>query len=135
MVGQTVSSFQLSEGRFKLDVVVVQMGQDLSVCLFGGDRPHIGSVALAVPRPSLRAPAIRSATASVLNVVGHKEDRLTRSAAEQLAAGLGCVVSVAAGIHYDDLDDPGIETICRLVQDVVDRVLAQYQDRTGDDPV
>jgi hypothetical protein len=137
MVGKAVEDlwsdcFQVSEGPFGLTVVVLQMGQDLSVCLFGGDRPHIGSVALAVPRPSLRDGVALSATASVLNVVGHKEDRLTQSAAEQLAAGLGKVVSVAAGVHYDDLDELGIEAVCRLAQEAVDRILALHRDGSAD---
>jgi hypothetical protein len=129
MVGKKTASdwtdsFSVSEGRFELEVVLVRMGDDLAVCLYGGDKAHIGSVALAVPRPSLRDPAVRSATASVLNVVGHKEDHLTVSAAEQLAAGLGRVVSVAAGVHYDDLDEAGIEAIGRLAQKAVECILA-----------
>ena len=124
IVGDWTDSFSVSEGRFELEVVLVRMGDDLAVCFFGGDRPHIGSVALGMPRPSLRDPAVRSATASVLNVLGHKEDHLTVSAAERLAAGLGQVVSVAAGIHYDDLDEAGIEAIGRLAQKAVERILA-----------
>jgi hypothetical protein len=62
----------------------------------------------------------------VLNVAGHKEDRLTTDTAEQLAAGLGSVVTVAAGIHYDDLDESGIETILRLAQRAVERILVAW---------
>ena len=86
------------------------MGDDLLIALWGGDRPHIGAVAAAQPRPSLADPAVRSATASVLVFPGHKEDVVAKAAAETLAAALDRTVVVAAGLHWDDLDEHGIQT-------------------------
>lgn len=37
MAEEIVSFFQVSEGCFELTVLVVQMGEDLVVCLFGGE--------------------------------------------------------------------------------------------------
>ena len=78
-------------------------GQDVLVLVTGGEKPHIGAVAAATPRPSLADPSRLSATASVLAYVGHKEDELAKRLAEFLAGRLGVRVVVAAGAHWDGL--------------------------------
>jgi hypothetical protein len=62
--------------RLVLTMSAISMGEDLCVALYGGDRPHIGAVAISQPRPSLADPAVASATTSVVAVLGHKEDML-----------------------------------------------------------
>lgn len=88
--------------RTRVEAVVVSCGPDVSVCFGGGEGPHIGAVALGIPRPSLMDPSAPSASASVLCVTGHKEDELAREAALALATALGCRVSVSVGLHVDD---------------------------------
>ncbi len=87
--------------RLVLTMSAISMGQDLCVALYGGDRPHIGAVAISQPRPSLADPAVRSATTSVVAVLGHKEDMLARQVSARLAAALNAVVSVTCGIHVE----------------------------------
>ena len=87
------------------------IGSDLLVYIRGGEKPHIGAVAAATPRPSLKDNQIISATASVLTYVGHKEDVTVKFAAEALSAALNTRVVVTAGIHWDNLNDSGIQTI------------------------
>lgn len=89
------------EDKYKVSITVDCFGEDLMVSVQGGIRHHIGAVALAVPRPSLVDPSRVSASASVLCVVGHKEDELARSIALQMAALLNHTVTVVAGIHID----------------------------------
>jgi hypothetical protein len=81
--------------------VAVLVGADLSVTLGGGPAPHVGALALGVPRPSLADPSLVSASVSVLTVTGHKEDELARSWAHALAAEFDCRAVVSAGIHID----------------------------------
>ena len=42
------------------------MGKDWNVVITGGEIPHLGAVALGIPRPSLRDPAVTNATMSVM---------------------------------------------------------------------
>jgi hypothetical protein len=86
----------------RVEATVVLCGPDVSVSFGGGEAPHIGAVALGVPRPSLTDPSARSASVSVLCVTGHKEDELARSAAHELATEFACRVNVTVGIHVDD---------------------------------
>ena len=90
---------------------VVRVGDDVLVRIWGGEKPHIGAVAAALPRPSLADASRTSATTSVLAFPGHKEDLVARDAAKRLASALGNTVVVTAGIHWDDLSAEGIEAV------------------------
>lgn len=89
----------------------MRLGPDWVVCLWGGEAPHVGAVAMATPRPSLADPERLSATASVFAYVGHKEDGLAKAAAETLSSGLNAKVVVTAGMHWDGIDARGIEQV------------------------
>ena len=90
---------------------VVRVGDDVLVRIWGGEKPHIGAVAAALPRPSLADASRTSATTSVLAFPGHKEDLVARDAAKRLASALGNTVVVTAGIHWDDLSAEGIKAV------------------------
>ena len=89
------------EGTYRVEALCALVGPDLCLCIAGGESPHIGAAALAVPRESLREGGELSATASVLCVTGHKEDELARQTAVRFAARLNCRVLVSAGLHID----------------------------------
>ena len=40
--------------RFELTMALLWLGRDLNVCLYGGDAPHIGAVAIATPHVNPR---------------------------------------------------------------------------------
>ena len=113
-------SIERRTDRFRLRMDIVFMGRDLSVCLWGGDAPHIGAVALAVPRPSLINPERISATASVIAVTGHKEDELARSLSIALASAAQCVVSASCGIHLEDAREKEIGEVLEKVREMID---------------
>lgn len=126
-------------GRTRVEAVVVSCGPDVSVCFGGGEGPHIGAVALGIPRPSLADPSAPSASASVLCVTGHKEDELARTAALELATTLGCRASVSVGLHIDDATPTDIAEMAenhRVVLGKVIELLAEDRrraDEGGDD--
>jgi hypothetical protein len=113
------------EGEYDLSAAVRRIGRDLLVAIWGGDKPHIGAVAMAQPRPSLKDPEVTSSTASVFAYVGHKEDELAKAAAEILSAALKTNVVVAAGIHWDNLPPEGIRRVIRNSEILVDMILAK----------
>jgi len=117
-------------GAYDLTASVRRIGPDLLVAIWGGEKPHIGAVAVAQPRPSLKDPEVTSATASVICNVGHKEDELVKAASEILASVLKTQVVVAAGIHWDNLDENGIQTIIKnsriLVEMIMDKCISDF---------
>ena len=108
---------------YDLTASVRRIGPDLLVAIWGGEKPHIGAVAVAQPRPSLKNPEVTSATASVICNVGHKEDELVKAASEILASALKTQVVVAAGIHWDNLEPKGIRQIIQNSEILVDMIL------------
>lgn len=89
------------KGRLRVFCRLFFTEEGIVAHLFGGEKPHVGAVALAVPRPSLEGTGKTSSTASVLTVVGHKDDELARPVALFLAARLRVAVVVVAGIHVE----------------------------------
>jgi len=100
-------------GSFDIEARLGWIGDDLLVSIYGGEKPHIGAVAAAHPRPSLKNPAVISATASVICYTAHKEDDLAKHAAEILSAILDTRVVVTAGIHWDHIEEAGIQQVIK----------------------
>lgn len=92
---------ELSFSTLHLDIFPV--GEDLSVLLYGGDKPHIGCTVLAVPRLSLSGDGSVSCTSSVINLTGHKDEQICRYAAEALCKRYQTAVSCAGGFHVDGI--------------------------------
>jgi hypothetical protein len=122
---------QTDTGEYDLEASVRLIGQDVLVAIWGGERPHIGAVAAAQPRPSLKDPGVTSATASVFCYVGHKEDDLAKAASEILAAALNTQVVVTAGIHWDDLSPEGIQKVIQNSERLVERIIEKIPDLSG----
>jgi len=108
---------------YSLEAFVKNIGNDLLVSIFGGQRPHIGAVAVALPRPSLKDPKVRSATASVFCYPGHKEDVIAKEAAERLSAALDTNVTVTAGAHWDNIDQSGIRAVIKSNRQLIEMII------------
>lgn len=116
-------SVEISEGKFKIEGLVQIIGQDILLSIWGGTRPHIGSVALAQPRPSLRNPKKWSSTSSDLTLLGHKEDLIAKKISERLASNLRRNAIVTVGFHWDNLTNKEIKTVEKISQKILTQVL------------
>ncbi len=105
-----------------LSVELKAVGEDLLILFRGGDLPHIGCVVLAQPRCSLKKNGARSATSSVLNVMGHKDEQIARVLAEKAAAKYGKVTVCAGGFHKDGMTGPELETVMRAAKELAGRL-------------
>jgi gallate decarboxylase subunit D len=115
-------SVSVKKGRLRLEARSQEVGEDLVVVLWGGSRPHVGAVALALTRPSLKNKRKQSATASVLTVLGHKEDQTVKTVAEGLAAALKRNVVVTAGLHWDRLTEAEIGVVTALTERLAHKI-------------
>lgn len=122
----------VESGPYRLDAEAVRIGADVLVYIWGGERPHIGAVAAAQPRPSLVQNERVSATASVLTYPGHKEDVVVKQASEALAAALETKVVVTAGIHWDNLKADDIQTVVLLSRQLVQELERRLNARSVD---
>ena len=110
-----------------LDLSLEQLGAHLVICISGGDAPHIGSVVLSTPRPSLTG-AGTSATSSVLNLPGHKDEAVARQVSEALAATLDTTVCCICGIHVDDATPEAVASCATLGQELADFLIANLSE-------
>jgi hypothetical protein len=112
-------------GRIEVRLTGQRLGNDLQLAIVGGDRPHIGAVALSFRHPALKNPQIEDVTTSVIAVTGHKEDLLARTVAQRIAAGTGRTTSVSCGIHLDGISKAEIQSVQELVEALVDEFIAR----------
>lgn len=106
-----------------LELSAEQLGANLVICVSGGDAPHIGSVVLSTPRASLTGKG-RSATSSVLNLPGHKDEAVARQVAEIVAAKLDTTVCCVCGIHVDDATPEALASCATLGEELAHFLLA-----------
>jgi hypothetical protein len=117
--------FHTEENAISVTLEASWVGGDLNISIFGGDKGHIGAVAVAQARPSLADPAVTSASTSVITLVGHKEDRIACKVAEKVAIEINGVASVACGIHVNQASTEQINTICHAVDHLLEQLLRQ----------
>lgn len=109
-------------GHF-IEVGVSRIGNDILLCLEGGTKPHIGCVVQAVPRLSLTGDGSGSATASVLNLTGHKDEYLCRQLAEKISSNLGTVVVCTGGFHIDNMTKEQIKEVLQAVNEIAEEIV------------
>ena len=107
------------EGKYKVILNALFCGKDISICISGGDEPHIGAVAVAVPRESLTGDGSNSASASVICITGHKEDEMVRRIALDLSSKWKCNVAVSAGVHINDANKDDIVKLNMIIKDLM----------------
>ena len=124
-VKKIVCSCGVAPYRVSAEVKVV--GSDLLVVLYGGDTPHIGAIAVALPRPSLKEKKRVSATSSVYNFLGHKDGVVAQKVSETLAAQLNRKVVVVAGIHVERIRQEGIKRVLTLCDTITQKILQRVK--------
>lgn len=99
-----------------VELTLSSVGKDLLLRIAGGDKPHIGAVALAQPYPKGER---LTACASVLCAYGHREAELAQEAARRLAKKHGVIVSCVCGVHFDGIAPEQIpELVARILEEV-----------------
>ena len=98
-----------------IEICEKAIGEDLVLTLSGGEKPHIGCVVQAVPRPSLSGDGTISVTSSVINLTGHKDEFLCRRLAENRCRETGKVVVCTGGVHMDHITGEQIEELLKNI--------------------
>ena len=121
MQNKEINTFIQGNEPYQVQISAFSAGHDLVVIVSGGEKPHVGAVAISIPRPSLSNPEIVSSSTSVFALVGHKEDDLAKAMAGKIAASLNKKVVLTAGIHVENISADGI----KLIQDNCENALVQ----------
>lgn len=106
----------LSFGQIELKVTETK--RDCHILLYGGESPHIGTVVISQPRPSLRENGKISCTSSVWNMSGHKDEALCRILAEKMTVLRNKPVVCTGGFHVDDITEEQIQELTEQIQNI-----------------
>ena len=110
--------------QHKISVKIQEIGNDLNICIFGGDEPHIGAVALGIPITLPHDPLTQTSSVSLMTVPGHKEDEFALRVARQLTKQLNKVIVVSCGIHIQDIKKEEIFQLSELLDDIINELLS-----------
>lgn len=110
---------------YDINCSAIKMGNDWNISIYGGDIPHIGALALGIPRPSLEDKNKISSSVSVLTITGHKEDVIVQKLAKILASTLNCTVVVSCGIHIRDITFDDIQALTLFISNLIDELISK----------
>ena len=102
---------------------LVQIGKDCTICIWGGDTPHVGSVVMSTARPSLTGSGV-GVTSSVLNGIGHKDEYVARKFAEAAAEKFVCTAVCSCGIHIDGITQAQLQEVSVVCDKLLKQVIA-----------
>lgn len=114
-------------GNLHIKLIAILMGSDINISILGGDKPHIGAVALAVSRASLSECKEISSSVSLITVTGHKEDEVVMKVAKRVSKEINSTVSVSCGIHKDNITLNEIKSVMDLVEDMTSEFIDKYR--------
>ncbi len=101
---------------------VISMGRDYTICIYDDKNGHIGSTAVSSARMSRTGEGI-SATTSVVNGSGHKEETIARSFSESFAVWGNCTAVCTCGIHIEDITEEQIRQILSACEQLKRKIL------------
>jgi hypothetical protein len=113
--------FKSGVGKYALSASVFSVGDDLQVVIYGGDKPHIGAVALG------RLEADGNVEIDVLCVGTHREGVVVEPVARHLVRRLRRTVVVSAGMHWDEIDPAGIAHVVDLSRLLADKIILFFE--------
>ena len=111
-------------GKHAIEAVAICCGEDINISIVGGEKHHIGAIAIGVPRDKTKVSKvnINSATTSVICVQDHKEDEYAYFAAKHLATILDCVVTVSVGIHIDNVVEKDLDILSENFKEIIEKL-------------
>ncbi len=111
-----------------IEIVVnsISMGNDLCICIYGGNLPHLGAVALSIARPSLLDEKKISSSTSLITITGHKEDEIVMKVGKTIASSLNKNTVVCCGIHVDNIVKEDILNINSLIDTIISDLINHY---------
>lgn len=98
----------------EIRIRMTDTGNGLNVLIEGGDKSHIGAVAVAAPDFSLQ----------VITFPGHREDVVCRRWAEEIVKKYNGPVVVEAGIHYNQIKKSEIQELLTILEEELQTFLS-----------
>ncbi len=108
------------EGRLKVSAHLFKIGEDYLVLIHGGEKSHIGGLALSV----------KGSPPIAFSLPQHKDYLVAVKAASMLSRDLGATCLVVAGIHVENASKEEIEILVKRSEECI-RLLIDFIRRSG----
>jgi hypothetical protein len=105
------------EGRLRVHIHATLTVDGAAVILTGGERPHVGGMAMSVPRAHTGRPETW-----ITPRPGHRDSDVATLVAELLCRETGCCTAVIAGIHIDQATREEIDLLVENSQEAARRL-------------
>lgn len=113
-------------GKHKITLeILTTCGRGITLFITGGDSPHVGAVALAVPSQNA-ATGETTCDINIITAYGHKDRFLAEKAADRICRKTGEIVSVTAGVHIDDATKNDLQMLIDNTMQATEKFLAHY---------
>lgn len=114
-------------GKYRINLTAhITNGSGLAVIIDGGERAHLGGVALASPGVKIDGQQLSNCDLWTLTVPGHKDAQLAEKIAKKLCLETGEPVSVSLGVHVEHATAKDINHLCKNVEAAADLFLKEY---------
>lgn len=117
----------LEKGRHQVCLSATSCGEDWNVVIVGGEKYHIGAVAMGIPSfidGDTKRPMV---TVNSSSVMGHKDDELARKVVIDLVKEFSKIVVVTMGIHVDHATEEDISILSNNTLEVCKRLAEQVK--------
>ena len=105
--------------------ILTTNGRGINVFITGGDTPHVGAVALAVPSKNA-ATAENTCDINIITAYGHKDRFLAEKVADRICRETGEIVSATAGVHVDAAAKEDLQILIDNTMQATEKFLTQY---------
>lgn len=111
----------------KIEFLLLEIGNDIIFIVSGGDQPHIGTISIGIPCPSLKIPNQLSSTISTYVFIGHKDDIIANKIAHEISKRMNKKVVVIAGIHFHHLSKKDIKLVVKKSEVICQELIELFQ--------
>lgn len=120
----------IEDGRYSIEALLVETDDGLLLYIGGEEKPHIGTVAVCQPRPSISDHNCISSTTSIINRLSHKDDILIVPVAESICIKLNSMVVATGGIHLDGATPEDIKRLTENIHKLESKLLEKINSRS-----
>ncbi|MCX8169609.1 MAG: hypothetical protein N3D72_00805 [Candidatus Methanomethyliaceae archaeon] len=103
---------EVGEGKYKVWLLSLKMGDDFLVIIGGGEKPHLGGFSLCINGSPIS-----------VSLPNHKDYLISHEAAEKIHKKINRNVIVICGIHIDRATDDDIKKLIENSRECINRFL------------
>lgn len=121
MINQVYETYE--DGIYSLRVLIMNTNDGILLYVEGGEKPHLGTVVISQPRPSLKGDNNMSCTTSILNRLSHKDDLIIVPLAEAVCLKMNSFVVASGGVHISNAKEFQIKRLIKNMKALTETIL------------